>query len=475
MQNTRDTKVFFGLPIFSIWWILLFGTVLVLSYIFVPWFLLLSFLAVLVIVFALHLDWGLYVLAGLSFFLGWEINFSLYSWAKEYPVLPYINAPLVDLFAVVILISLFLAWVFRIVRVEKKDLKGLMWVVLLYSLFIISSFVSLSGVYEQHYFGASLKYLLRPMVFVFLAYLFFPYLVTFKKEILLKALRVWLWVGGAIAFFGLSSLLVVEQGIWWRVVPYGIRGFAPLGYNHNLLAEALIPIIPIALYFFLVSKKKGDMSRLYCWITVILFASALLTLSRAAWVALAAQLVVGLVLLGRKKIAEFMKGRVIWLTSITVVSLVVFGYMVSFLGSSTVASSTQSRLETTKTVAYYVGRSPLWGYGPGMYVRVLGDTFVHVLEYGEPLDAHGLLQKLVLEEGLVGSLLFIVFLIVIFSHLYSAQKRSEGDTKLFYQMMLLTALGAVVFQLFNTSYFHGVMWMPLGIALASTKFIQKDI
>jgi len=46
--------------------------------------------------------------------------------------------------------------------------------------------------------------------------------------------------------------------------------------------------------------------------------------------------------------------------------------------------------------------------------------------------------------------------------------------KMLYQVLLVSVLGIVVFELFNTSYFNAVMWMPIGVALASTKRLRKD-
>ena len=98
---------------------------------------------------------------------------------------------------------------------------------------------------------------------------------------------------------------------------------------------------------------------------------------------------------------------------------------------------------------------------------MLGDSYIYRLDYGDPLDGHGFIQKIILEEGYVGLILFVSFLIWNILLLYKYRRDR------YVSIMLLTVVGAVVFQLFNTSYFNSVMWLPLGVASASVLQARK--
>ena len=77
------------------------------------------------------------------------------------------------------------------------------------------------------------------------------------------------------------------------------------------------------------------------------------------------------------------------------------------------------------------------------------------------MDAHGLIQKMLVETGLFGLLAFVSFLGWV---VWTLIKRVRDDV--FYQALLCMVAGALVFQLFNTSYLNSVLWLPIGMALA---------
>jgi O-antigen ligase len=108
----------------------------------------------------------------------------------------------------------------------------------------------------------------------------------------------------------------------------------------------------------------------------------------------------------------------------------------------------------------------LLGYGPGTYAAVLGTATAFTYNFGDPLDAHGFLQKVSQEEGIIGLALFVLFLIWFFTTLFIAQKRSVFH-KSELQVVFLMAFGIVLFELFNTSYFNSVMWMPIGMGFVA--------
>ena len=119
-------------------------------------------------------------------------------------------------------------------------------------------------------------------------YVTLPLLTIRRKVTFERILKILFWVGCGIAVFGLSSLFMVEQTGWLRVVPYSIFGFAPLGFNHNLVAEALTALIPISAYVAYMESDK-ECKQIYSVGVALMIFTVLLTLSRAGWLALMLQ------------------------------------------------------------------------------------------------------------------------------------------------------------------------------------------
>ena len=153
--------------------------------------------------------------------------------------------------------------------------------------------------------------------------------------------------------------------------------------------------------------------------------------------------------------------------------LPVLGYVVFFLNSPIVQSSTTSRYAMTDIAFFYANRSPVHGYGPGMFITLLSTVQDWTQEYGDALDAHGIMQKTIVEDGYLGFVLIMLFLIYLFKKLWSAFLFSE-DKDLF-MVLFMTVVGAVGFQFFNTSYFTSVMWLPIGLALSAATLLNKDL
>lgn len=434
----------------------------------------LALLAGAVILFTLRLDWGVYMLAFLAFFQGLEIDLSRYAWARSISFLADINAPLVDFFAVLLFACFFFAFLLKLTKFpeEKKwamRIPGFQW----YGAFLLVALFAASGAYN-HLFDVSFDYWLRPLVFVYIAYVLLPYSIISKQQTWNGIAHLLFGVGVAAALFGFSSLFVGNHVDWVRVSPYVIGGVAPLGLNHNLLAEVLVALVPIAgLLFFRASK--GSILRWWYgggWALMVVVGT--LTLSRAAWLSFAAQ---GALLLWwyRHAVRAWIRKSG---TAPTVLALAasipVFLYMAVFLTSSTVSSSNISRAEMTRAAILYASERPLFGYGPGTFIYLLKDTTVFTLEFGDPPDSHGFVQKILVEEGLAGLVLFLGFLWWVVRLLWREQHTHHGQERILFQALMIMIVGGIVFQLFNTSYFNSVFWFPIGLSLAAVRVFTSS-
>lgn len=410
-------------------------------------------------------EYCLYLIIPLAFMHSWEVDFSLYGWAKSVPLLSSINAPIVDIVVIILLISVGLTSLLKIRNYTREDIKNIFPSAYWYLAFLLLALVSAFFAYENN-IGLSVKYWLRPLVFVFLFFVILPNIIIERKIIFFKVLKISFWVGVFSALFGFSSLFFGTSGEWLRLVPFGIHGWAPFGYNHNLLAEVLVILWPLGILFY-----KKDNKRVYLYGSILMVLAACLTLSRAAWLSILFGVFMLLVYFWKTNkevlMTWFKKQR--YLGIILLWSVVIIGvYMLSFLFSPVVKSSTSSRWETIQVVNFYTWQSPFIGHGPGLFIPILNNTKIYVLEYGEALDAHGFIFKIILEEGFIGLILFGGFLFSILRRLYQSALRQKNN---FVSVCMLMMVGGIIcFELFNTSYFNSVMWFPIGLGLTSLKW-----
>ena len=438
---------------------------------FLPWLALIIILSLVILLLATQPGIGAYLLVLTGFLTGLEIDFSRYLWAREIPYLAGINAPLVDLITLAVIGSLFLAW-FGLESNSKKQsiiIPGWQWYGLFLGAGLISIFLAPAG---EH--NLILKAWFRPQLFVF-GCLFITLIVSIRNRIVLdNVLKTWFGVGIATAVFALFSLIIAVGNSVWRATPFAVWGYAPFGYNHNLLAEALVVTLPVALYFFVTAKNK-NVKYLAGLASTFIGLMVLMTLSRAAWLATG---VIGLVFIHYYQLKIKPLREINFLPSLSrlpyflaLILVPIIAYMGLFLTSSVVTSSTSARFEVIKIVGWNAIRAPIFGYGPGQFVNLLTYNSIYRLEYGEPLDAHGFIQKILIENGLVGLVFFGLFLWSQIKHTLARKKNLPREILFLAQALVFSG---IVFQLFNTSYYHAVFWLPLALAVVLINFATEN-
>lgn len=417
----------------------------------------------LIVLFSVYMEWGLYVMLGIVFMHGFEVIPSNLPGFEQIVFLQGINAPLVNFFSFFLLASFLLACVWRLYyNLSFSHIYRLFPGGIWYALFLGVSFLSAQQAYENMV-SESTGYVLYPMLFVYAAYIVLLLALIQSQKVLQRTLLVLFFVGIGIASFGLLGFFQsIGQLPWPRVTPLSFFGIAPFGYNHNLLAETLVTIIPIG-WFGYVSAKKVWERQLFFVGTLFMTSITLLTLSRAAWLVLLFDIVILAYLFrdhAKKYLGVFFSKLSIPFLLVTVLAI---GYMGIFLGSSVVSSSNDARIYMTEAAFFYTMRHPILGLGPNMFIPVLQDTIDFTQQFGDPLDAHGIIQKVLFETGILGFICIVGFLWYVLVSVYKEAKQKQN-----YQLLALwfVAFSAIVFQLFNTSYFNANMWFPIGLALA---------
>jgi len=417
-----------------------------------------------------NLEVGLYALIASGFFLGLQVDFTTGTW-RTVPFISGLNAPLVEFIGLVSLFALSVAWLIRLRPFSTHLLVKKLWGFRFYGTFLLVALVSAVTVFDG-ITGESLRYVLRIMFFAYAAFFWFPLVIIRERYTLDVVVRIWCWVGIGIALFGLSSLFMVSQGEIIRLVPYNFLGYAPLGYNHNLLAEPLVALTPLVAA--VAYHSKGRKRTVLMSGAILMAIVALLTLSRAAWLAMIVQVAVFVWCLWRTHTGKVVSDMARKVGMVGLFLVPILAYMVYFLQTSIVASSTSARYAATEVAWFYTLREPVIGYGPGTYQKLLADTYAYTVDFGEPLEAHGFLQKVLLEDGVVGLILFGLFLIAILVFLSQKERTAHPLDRPLALGFFLMVVGIIVFELFNTSYFQSVMWLPLGVAVAGAHLLRRD-
>lgn len=453
-----------------LFWSLILILVLALIAIAAPWEYLIGILAVFLIFlfFFKFIDVGIYLIA-LFYPL---IYFQLWIGRD-------INVPYVDLLAMFV----FVAWVARSIFLPpyggltliKKWAKGEAKLtfenfpgILFFVLFIFASCLSLINAENLLY---SIKYILRPLTFFYLMFVIVPYNVINSRKILFRVFWILYFLGLFVAGMGFWSILTSEvPGLLRRAVPVAIFGVSILGTNHNLIAEVLISVIPVA--FILIWEVKEFIVKKFLILGLLfMIIINLLTFSRTGWIALALELGLLVIIKYRKNIKNIAQlGAVLFL----IVSPVLV-YMYLFMTSEIVRISNLNRIALTKIAIETFGKHPIVGAGAGTFVEQVARDKWYIIDFGEPSEAHGVVQKLLAESGILGFATFFALLGYVMWILIRAYRRLETDSSWKYIILalILSSFGSIVFQLFNTSYFVSKLWFPLGIALAAARLAEE--
>ncbi|HTX87206.1 MAG TPA: O-antigen ligase family protein [Candidatus Nanoarchaeia archaeon] len=397
-------------------------------------------------------------------------EYGLYSLAFFLPAIEWyfyyrgLEIPLIDLLGLAVFAAFILRKIYdRLFRREKFQLR--LPVLIPFSFFIISAFISC---FFADYVRDSIWYFVRWILFFYFVYVVFP-VNAIKREIVLRNTVISLVACGVlVALGGLYSVFIQDwQYQFVRVIPLTFFNISPLGTNHNLLAEVLIVSLALtqSLKYWFTSRVAKR------WLDILTFFQALVlvgTFSRAAWIGLGAMILLWLAVNAKKL------SRSVWV--ILIMALIIlsplFVYMYRLQSQYDIGvSSTENRLIMTEIAWDKFLDKPVFGQGDGTFINFIADDIRFIAKYGEPLDSHGVWQKIILENGLFGVFTFALLLAGIFIILGRFWKRF-GVRYPWFPPLVLGSIGIVIMEFFNTSYYKGKMWLPIALALAAVNLIR---
>lgn len=412
--------------------------------------------------------------APLSLWLGWIVYLDSGRWQVGDTVLQvYAELTIGELLAV----SLLLGWLIRLGLYWKgrrdRNWEPVFPLLAPFVLLFIAECLSVFSSYQPQPADV-IKHAIR---YIALTYVSCILLVS----VFLRSLRRIRAVVAALAlngvFFALSGLLSVfyQNGTLglYQAQPLSFLGFNTLGGNQNALAETLIiGLGGILLWHSLI--QQGVTKRLIEWMGIGIFFVTLLTFSRSAWIAL----IVSFILLIKTNWSEWwQEKKELVLSAILLFSPLALVMIVYSLTNQAIGSISSRAMNASIGWKAFLS-SPIIGIGAGEYVHLVGQSRAWLIDYGAPLDAHGILQKVAAETGLMGlvALIFIVFswYRIMKDALKHLPKSSPEYQRVIYAIVLVLALG--IFQLFSTSYWTPRLWLPVGLSLAIASFsLSSDV
>lgn len=380
------------------------------------------------------------------------------------------------LFGEVVAIVLLLAWALKVILlwVRRHDVSWKPWLPLAIPMGAIVFTHVLSAFSPLHPDAVLvLKYALRPVLWSYLVYVALTVNMVRSPRRLRMVLGIVAATGVFAALMGFASFaLPMEPGqVIPRARPLPLFGTHPLGENHNLLAEWLSFSVMATLALIYLTKSTR-LKRLLGLAAFLQVAIALLTFARSLWIVMAFQAAMLAFFVWREQFKRYASIAIIGL----LFTLPLGATLASFSTTQTVQSSNSSRLMLTDIALNYWSQSPFIGAGAGTYVDLVARSAVFFIEYGNPMDSHGWIQKLLAEVGLLG--LAAVSWLVIAAYRFVRKKLKEYPVQSKERAVILilsfAAAGALIYQLFNTNYWTGKLWFPLGILLAATRALKRD-
>lgn len=375
--------------------------------------------------------------------------------------------PISDIAALLVLISTIITISYIILFKPAVKIKGKLLLFFPFILFIAAYSISLIN--HPHPLEG-LYYISRWLVLLYLAYVLTPnYLIDSTKK-----LKISIWSLALISLLmTLSGYISIFAKDWhnsfFRLDAIAIFGVYPFGKNHNLIAEFL----SVSAFFWLALKDFYNdikIKKILNILFILTLMASILTFSRAAWITVIIQLIIFLYWTQKH---NFKKYAALWLLSILsiiILAIPILWRMQILQQENT--SSTENRWLLTE-IAYSAWKDkPIIGNGAGQFVNLVDNNIRFKAKYGDPIDSHGFLQKIIAEAGILGLITWLFLLMVIINRAYLAIKKYH-KTHPYILALWVGALGGIIFQVFNTSYFKGKVWLPIIIALIATELADK--
>ena len=376
--------------------------------------------------------------------------------------------PAADLIALLTLIGFFVNLTFTFLFKTQKKVK-LIWP--LFFPFLLFFLVSILSAVLSNNPIASLYYFMRWPLFLYFAYIFVPANVIKDAKTLKTTVVIVFLSAMAVLLSGFLSLYGQDwQNSFFRLKSIKIFGSYPFGENHNLIAEFL----NIGAFFVLVIKeflKDKRLKRIADTIFIIAVLGIILTFSRSGWITLFLQSAIYLYYRAKAKPKEHIPALIISLLFIALITPLFF--RMSALQEKNI-SSTENRVLLTEISLRAFKEKPILGHGSGEFTKLVDQNTRFKAKYGPAVDSHGVIQKIIAENGILGLTAWLFLLFVLINLIFKTVEKYYPRVK-WVLPFALAVFGGVFFQFFNTSYFKGKVWFPILLFILALRFSEEKV
>ncbi len=428
---------------------------------FSPWQVIIALLFPIVLMTtAIYPHWGVYLLA---FFLpttSWYFYFGK------------LEIPFVDLLGLFLLVS-FISRLLYLWSVNYQQFKKeFHWPILVpYLVFLGISFLSALQVDTPM---DSIWYTVRWIVIFYIIYIFLPFNIIKEKKHLKGVIVSLILSALAVSAIGLASLPQQDfYNEFVRIKPISIFGIYPIEQNQKHISETIVSIL--FLLFTLPFLLKNKLSKKLIYGLFIFFCLVVLgSFARTAWLVLILQLLLfGWYMVKRNKIQlqHFLMTVILFF----IIMLPATYYMAVLQSSPLSVGSTESRILMTQIGGQAFLGKPFLGQGAGHFEELIQDNIYFIAKYGRFLDAHGLIQKISTELGILGLVAFGWIIGNIFyklTFLFNRLKERIVEQEILFYIML-SAGGILLFEFFDTFYYKGKLWFIIALSLVAIKLIKE--
>lgn len=423
-----------------------------------------------------HVTIGVISIAAFSFLIFYP-RFGLYALAFFLPVTSWyfyigtFEIPLVDIVG----LALFSAFVMRSLYFLFFNRQRFAQITLpLFAPFLLFLGIYFLSAAQTSYWAESLWYTVRWIVMFYFVYIFLPVNIIISKREL----------KGVIVSLILSALVVSAMGLisltqqdfaneFVRIKPIEIFGIYPIEQNQKHISETILSSLFLLLALPLLQKRplpKWLLAALFIFLSII----ALGSFARTAWIVFSLQLIaLTWYLLRTARVRQ--QSVAIAAVIIALVLLPAAVYMLSVQLSNLGVGSTESRWLLASIGASAFLEHPLLGIGAGQFEPLIEHNLRFMAKYGRFLDAHGVVQKITTETGILGLTAFVVFCVAIalvFARTWQAL-RAQANLQALMLYFFISAAGIFLFEFFDTFYYKGKLWFIIGLALAVTALVRQ--
>ena len=315
-----------------------------------------------------------------------------------------------------------------------------------------------------------LKYAFRPVLFSYVAWVLLPTHLIRSRRRLIDVCGIVAVFGTLFALIGLVSMAYPLEGLpIGRARPLELFGQTLLGENQNSLADVLIWTLPLTLALRLLVRDLR-VRRVAGIAAGIQLLAGICTFTRTFWIAGAFEIFV-FGLLSAREVIERHRRTI----TLGVIAMIPFAVAIAYYWVSPTAQSSNTTRQMLLEIAWNLFRDSPWiGVGAGTFVDHVAWTRLFSIEFGLPLDSHGIIQKLGAETGLFGLISFSWIWLAVIQMVYRVWKKlSDPLEKALLACIASSAVGAFVYQLLNTDYWTARLWLPLGILCAYLAMVQR--